>query len=155
MNKIVSLVVTVIVVTFSSMSGFAAETQQAEQASSDDKRLFVSMPKKARNLMRKDMLDHMAALNEIIGHLANNDLKAAAKTAETRMGRSSMGKHRGTGMGPGRFMPDAMHSIGRGMHDDASEFAEIANKGDLKAAYVAVQKITGRCVSCHYAFRIR
>ena len=83
------------------------------------------------------------------------DKPVTAKPAETRMGKSSMGKHRGTGMGPGRYMPLEMRNIGWGMHEAATEFSQLAKKGDTKNAYVALQKITGSCVACHYAYRTR
>jgi len=131
------------------------KSQSVENSSGGDLRQLVSMPDQAREFMRKDMLDHLSALNEIIGYLASNNLDAAADVAETRMGRSSMGKHRGTGMGPGRFMPLEMRNLGWGMHDAASEFSQIAKQGDLKSAYSALQKVTGSCVACHYSYRTR
>ena len=57
------------------------------------------------------MYDHLSALNEIIGLLAKNKIDAVADVAESRMGKSSMGKHRATDMGPGRFMPPEMRNI--------------------------------------------
>ncbi len=124
-------------------------------ASSNDARQFVEMPEQARALMRQDMLDHLAALNEIVSHLASNRLSSAAEVAETRMGKSSMGKHRATGMGPGRFMPLEMRKLGWGMHESATEFSQIAEKGDVTAAYAALGKITATCVACHYSYRTR
>lgn len=124
-------------------------------ASGGDHRQLVSLPDEARELMRTDMLDHLAALNEIITHLASGNLDAAAEVAEQRMGRSSMGKHRGTGMGPGRFMPPEMRSLGLGMHDAASELADVARLGDLGGSYATLQKVTGMCVACHYSYRTR
>ncbi len=123
--------------------------------SGGDARQLVSMPDQARELMRKDMLDHLSALNEIIGYLASNNLDAAADVAETRMGRSSMGKHRSTGMGPGRFMPLEMKNLGWSMHDAATAFSKIAKQGDLKSAYSELQKVTSSCVACHYSYRTR
>lgn len=131
------------------------KTQAVESSSGGDTRQLVSMPAQARELMRKDMLDHLSAINEIIGYLASNNLDAAADVAEKRMGRSSMGKHRGTGMGPGRFMPLAMRNLGWGMHDAATEFSKIAKKGNLKNSYLAFQNVTGSCVACHYSYRTR
>jgi len=131
------------------------KAQKVEISSGGDARQLVSMPDQARELMRKDMLDHLSALNEIIGYLVSNDLDTAADVAETRMGRSSMGKHRGTGMGPGRFMPLEMRNLGWGMHDAATEFSKIAKKGDLKSAYSAFQKVTSSCVACHFSYRTR
>lgn len=136
---------------------FAVQTAYSEEStpSGGDLRQLVSMPDQARELMRKDMLNHLSSLNEIIGYLAETNLDAAADVAETKMGRSSMGKHRGTGMGPGRFMPLEMRKLGWGMHDAASEFSKIAKQGDLKNAYGALQKVTGSCVACHYSYRTR
>ena len=140
---------------FVSYAAYSEEVQNVESSSSGDTRQLVSMPDQARKLMRKDMLDHLSALNEIIGYLVSNNLDAAADVAENRMGRSSMGKHRGTGMGPGRFMPLEMRNLGWGMHDAATEFSRIAKQGNLKSAYSALQKVTSSCVACHYSYRTR
>ncbi len=131
------------------------ESQSKKESSVGASRQLVSMPEETRSLMREEMLDHLSALNELIGYLANNNLDAAATVAETRMGKSSMGKHRATGMGPGKYMPDAMRNIGFGMHAAASELSQVAKEGDLKGAFGALQKITSSCVACHYSYRIR
>ena len=133
----------------------ANDSQSAKESSGSDHRQLVSMPDQARQLMRQDMIDHLAAFNEILGYLADNNLDAAADVAESRMGKSAMGKHRATGMGPGRFMPLEMRNIGWGMHESATEFSQIAKQGDLKSAYSALQRVTGSCVACHYSYRTR
>lgn len=122
-----------------------------------DTRQLVTMPDLPRNLMRIDMQDHLMALNEIIGHLAANNLTAAAETAENRMGQSAMGKHAymARGQGPGRFMPDTMRQMGWNMHDAASEFAKVAKSGDQAKSLAALQQLTSSCVACHMSFRTR
>ena len=132
-----------------------ANTQANANSSAGDQRQLVSMPEQARELMRQDMLDHLSALNEIIGYLASNNLDAVADIAETRMGRSSMGKHRESGMGPGRFMPLEMRNLGWSMHDAASELSKTAKQGDLNNSYAALQKVTASCIACHYSYRTR
>lgn len=133
----------------------ASNSQKPTDVANLDPRQFVSMPEQSREFMRQDMLDHLLAFNEIIGYLAENNLEAAADVAESRMGRSSMGKHRASGMGPGRFMPLEMRNLGWGMHDAATEFSNIAKQGDVKKAYSALQKVTSACVACHYSYRTR
>ncbi len=133
----------------------ANDSQDAKTSSVKDHRQLVSMPDQARQLMREDMLDHLSALSEIIGHLAENNLDAAADVSETRMGKSSMGKHRSTGMGPGRFMPLEMRNIGWSMHESATELSQFAKKAELKNANLALQKVTSACVACHYSYRTR
>ena len=133
----------------------AGETRSEINSPDSDHRQLVVMPDEASQLMRKDMLDHLSALNEIIALLVENNLDAAADVAETRMGKSSMGKHRATGMGPGRFMPLEMRNIGRGMHESATGLSLAAREGNLKGAYSALQKVTASCVACHYSYRTR
>ena len=131
--------------------------QAQPPAPPQDHRQLVNMPDLPRSLMRSDMLDHLAALNEIIGYLAVNNLTAAGETAEKRMGQSTMGKHAAVarGQGPGRFMPEAMQQIGWNMHDSATEFAQVAKGGDQVKAFAALQQLTSSCVACHMSFRTR
>jgi len=123
--------------------------------STGDTRQLVSMPEQSRELMMLDMLDHLSAITEIIGYLAENNFDAVAEVAESRMGKSSTGKHRGTGMGPGRFMPIAMRNVGWTMHESASELSRIAKEGDLNKTFAALQKVTAACAKCHYSYRVR
>lgn len=136
-----------------------ALAQQPAQppAPPQDHRQLVAMPELPRALMRADMQDHLVALNEIFGYLAENNLAAAAETAEKRLGNSSMGKHAvmARGQGPGRFMPDAMRQIGWEMHAAGSEFAQVAKGGDTAKTYTALQKVMASCVACHMSFRTR
>ena len=81
MNKIVSLIATtVLLIAFHSAHSedAASDAQGAEKSPGSDLRQLVSMPDEARQLMRRDMLDHLSALNEIIAYLAENNLDAAA-----------------------------------------------------------------------------
>lgn len=135
----------------------ASLTRAQPPAPPQDHRQLVNMPDLPRSLMRSDMQDHLMALNEIIGYLAENKLAAAAETAEKRMGQSSMGKHAyiARGQGPGRFMPDTMRQMGWNMHDAATEFARVAKEGDKNKALTALQQVTSSCVACHMSFRTR
>lgn len=158
MLRIISLCATTVLL-FSFQSAYSEElaidSQTTNKSPASDLRPLVSMPDQARQFMREDMLGLLSALNEIIGYLAENNLDAAADVAESRMGKSSMGKHRATGMGPGRFMPLEMRKIAWGMHESATAFSQIAKEGDLKAAYTALQNVTASCVACHYSYRTR
>lgn len=121
----------------------------------NDSRQFVQMPEAARSLMRKDMLANLSYLSAIVGYLAANDLNAAAYTAETGMGKSAMGKHRGTGSPPGWYMTNEMRNLGWGMHEAASEFAEVARQGDMKNTLKALERVMSSCAACHNSYRTR
>ena len=135
----------------------ATLAQAQPPAPPQDLRQRVDMPDLPRSLMRSDMQDHLVALNEIIGYLAQDNLDAAGETAEKRMGQSTMGKHAAIarGQGPGRFMPETMQQMGWNMHDAATEFARVAKSGDRAKTFAALQQLTSSCVACHMSFRTR
>ena len=139
------------------LSLLSASALAVEPAPPVDTRIAVEMPALQRALMREDMVDHLAALNEVLVELGAGRLAAAADIAEQRLGVSSMGKHAAAtgGKGPGRFMPAEMRAMGQGMHQDASEFARVARTGDRAAALQALQPVLGGCVACHVSYRLR
>ena len=99
------------------------------------------------------MQANLSALNAIIGYLASKDFQAAADAAEEVMGKSAMGKHRGSGAAPGWFMSNEMRMLGWNMHEAASGFSEIAKKGDIQDALKALERITSLCAACHFTYR--
>ncbi len=149
--------ISLLLFTFSAANGeeVTNPSKAAENSTVSDTRKLISMPEPALVLMRKDMIDHLSTLNEIVGYLAQNKLEAAADVAEARLGRSSMGKYRRSGMGPGRYMPNEMRDLGWSMHDAATEFSKVAKQGDSTKAYQALQKVTSACVACHAIYRTR
>ena len=126
-------------------------TDEEAKAPVEDGRIFVPMPPKQRGILREQMKQMLASLTQIQALLAAEKFEEAAELAETTMGRTERGKHRGEG--PGLYMPVPMRALAWGMHDSASEFAETAGKGDLKASYIALQKVQATCVACHYSYR--
>ena len=134
---------------------FAAPALAQQPMMQQDSRQLVHMPPMAQTVMRNDMKNHLAALNDIVGFLAEDKLAAAADTAEKRLGTNSMGRHAMMGQGPGRFMPETMRQMGWNMHEAASEFAAIALNGDRTKALSAFHQLSSACVACHMSFRIR
>ena len=154
-------------------------------ASLSDARELVTMPALPQAVMRQDMLEHLSAVHEILGLMAEGKLPEAGDLAERSLGFSAVGRHRqhfqalmpqggepasgtpgaspGAGMGPGagmafgpgRYMPPPMHAIGMGMHQAASAFASVAKQGDLARSLAAFQSVTATCVACHRSYRTR
>ncbi|MDR1994767.1 cytochrome C [Azonexus sp.] len=126
-------------------------------AAAEDARQLATLPAPAQEVLRLEMLDNMAALNEILSLLAADQLKEAAEVAETRLGLSTMGRHRDKPFEarPGPHMPPAMHGIGIDGHRAASEFAAAAKSGDRAKTIALLPNLTGACVACHSSYRIR
>lgn len=119
----------------------------------EDGRELVELPPMMQNHMMANMRDHLAAINEMLGHLAAGDSEKAAQVAENRLGMSALDNHGAHHMAG--FMPEGMRKTGTRMHRAASQFAITVQEGDATANYQALGEITSACVSCHASYRIR
>jgi hypothetical protein len=121
--------------------------------SSNDTRVLVELPEMMQQHMLSNMRDHLAAINEILVYLGDDELEKAAEVAEYRLGMSSLGSHGASHMG--KFMPEGMRQAGTTMHRAASRFALKAQEGEPLAAYKALSEITTACVACHSGYKIK
>jgi hypothetical protein len=128
--------------------------------SAEDERELVEMPAMMQEHMLANMRDHLRAIEEILGHLANGDVDNAGKVAENRLGMSSLETHGASHMA--QFMPEGMARIGTEMHRAASRFVIAAQDAELapdRAAqyevYRALHAVTSACNACHQGYRIR
>jgi hypothetical protein len=126
-------------------------------AVAEDARQLVRLPPPAQEALRQEMLDNLLAVNEILSLMAAGKVREAGDVAESKLGRSAMGKHRDKPFEarPGPHMPPAMHGIGMDGHQAASEFAVAAKAGDRDKALALLPNLTTACVACHYSYRTR
>jgi len=125
----------------------------ANSVASNDTRILVELPEMMQQHMLSNMRDHLAAINEILVYLDNDELEKAAETAEFRLGMSSLKSHGAGHMA--KFMPEGMRQTGTTMHRAASRFALKAQEGEALPAYKALSDITSACVACHSGYRIK
>lgn len=118
-----------------------------------DSREMVELPEMMRTHMLGNMRDHMAAINEILEHLSKDELEKAADVAESRLGFSSLESHGASHIA--KFMPEGMSAAGTAMHRAASQFARIAQEGEVLPAYQKLKDITAACVACHSGYKVR
>lgn len=128
----------------------------AAAGSNSDPREFVRFPDALRQHTLASMRDHLLSLQQIQEALARGQEDIAARTAEQRLGMSSLGLHEAHEVA--KYMPEGMQAAGTEMHRSASRFAIEAQTsgvtGDLKPALEALSKVTAACVSCHAAYRL-
>ncbi len=60
----------------------------------EDTRQSVTLPAPAQEVLRQEMLDNLVAVNEILSLMAAGKVREAGDVAESKLGRSAMGKHR-------------------------------------------------------------
>jgi hypothetical protein len=126
-------------------------------AAAEDTRQLARLTPQAQEVLRQEMLDNLIAVNEILSLVAANKLKEAGEVAETKLGKSAMGKNARLPFEqrPGPQMPAAMHELGRNGHLAASEFAAAAASGERERALALLPKLTENCVACHASYRTR
>ena len=126
----------------------------------EDTREMVTLPQPMQEHMLGNMRDHLLALGEVFHLLAEDKIDEARKTAEMRIGMSSLELHGASHMAP--YMPPGMRAAGTEMHKAASRFAAVAQTAQIERTYEAQQKVfaalaavTETCNACHTAYRIR
>ena len=129
-------------------------------AATEESRELVKLPPMMQEHMLANMRDHLVALDEILGELADGRTNKAAEIAEKRLGMSSLSLHGAEKLG--KFMPETMGKIGTQMHRAASRFVVAAQDAELdpsrvsqRKVYRALQEVTENCNACHQAYRIR
>lgn len=129
----------------------------AGSVQAQDMRQLVPMTPQAQEALRQEMMGNLTALHEVMTLLAENKTKEAGQVAETKLGRSAMGKNATLPpeARPGMQMPPAMNSVGKGGHWAASEFAQAAASGDRDKALALLPNLTEACMACHAAYRTR
>lgn len=125
-----------------------------------DERALVEMPQPMQAHMLGNMRSHLRALEDIFGHLAAGDTRAAGLVAEQQLGLGSLNDHGAAHLASA--MPPAMQAIGTEMHKAASRFAQIAQDAEVEQTYAgqqkvfgALQDITAQCNACHAGYRLR
>lgn len=126
----------------------------------EDGRELVKLPPKMQEHMLANMRDHLVALDEMLGALAEGNIDETTEIAERRLGMSSLSLHGAAHMA--KFMPENMRAIGTQMHRAASRFVIVARDAELdpgkdsqRKVYKALQAITQNCNACHQSYRIR
>jgi hypothetical protein len=142
---------------FALLLASTATVGSAGHAVAEDARQLVRLPPPAQEALRQEMLDNLLAVNEILSLMAAGKVREAGEVAESKLGRSAMGKHRDKPFEarPGPYMPPAMHGIGMDGHQAVSEFAAVARTGDRDKALALLPNLTGQCVACHFSYRTR
>jgi hypothetical protein len=72
----------------------------------EDSRELVKLPEMMQQHMLGNMRDHLSALDDMLGALAEGNTDKAAEIAESRLGMSSLTMHGAAQLG--KFMPKAM-----------------------------------------------
>lgn len=132
----------------------------AQPAGAADTRQLIALPPPMQEHMLANMRDHLIAVGEIVGALADGKFDAAAKVSEQRLGMSSLSLHGAAHMAP--HMPQPMQDIGTAMHRAASRLAITIQDADvvrspeaMTAVHRGLNEVLSACSACHAGYRVR
>jgi len=126
----------------------------------EDARELVHLPRPMLEHMLGNMRGHLAALNEIIGDIANSKFDEATKIAEQRLRMSSLSLHGAAHLSP--HLPKPMQNIETSMHQAESRLVIVLqdasvtpNVEAMRNISRALHEVTTACEACHASYRFR
>lgn len=120
-------------------------------ATGKDGRIAVLLDEGERQLVLDEMQLLLAAIQQIVEGLANNDLKQVASAAR-RMGRQAKDT---VDFNLRAKLPLAFKKLGFATHDDFDLIAQMAESGDQpRAIQLQLTQTMNNCITCHASFQI-
>jgi len=114
-----------------------------------DERISLNLSPEMKQQQLQNMRSHVAAVQSIVGHLANGEFDLAAEIAHSKLGLTEEMKMMCTHMSDNKdFTKLALE-----FHQSADQFGDTLKTGDMKKSLQALQTTMNYCVQCHATFR--
>jgi len=110
----------------------------------------VELPQKLKQYVIESMRQKLAAFDEIMDSLAQDNLHHASQVAEQYLGPSTQ---TGTHTVFQSYMPAGMRHLDDTLAAAATHFSEVAQTGDTIGALSAFKHVSSSCILCHSAYR--
>ena len=114
--------------------------------------LTLDLSPSAEQIHRVVMREHLEAIQEIVGALAQGDFSKAEDITRTQLG---FAKHREAmqRQQPEAF-PPTYHDLAMAHHEAAEELAHVIPSQDFKQILLKLDRTLETCVACHRAFKL-
>ena len=122
--------------------------QAGMAASADDPRTSLNLPAPMRHRQLAMMREHLAAIQSIVGLLAENKFDKASFIAHYKLGLTPEMKKMCNMFGNSDF-----RMLGLAFHNNADELGDVLKTGDMKRSLSALHSTMNSCVQCHARFR--
>jgi len=128
------------------MSGMHAH--QSGMTEENDTRTSLNLPTPMRLIQKKMMREHLQAVNDIVGLIAERKFNAASKIAHRKLGLTPEMKKMCN-----MFANDHFRKIGLDFHKHADELGDVLKMKNLNKSLRALHTVMNSCVQCHATFR--
>jgi len=113
-----------------------------------DERTSLNLPAPMRAMQKRMMREHLAAVNDIVGLIADGRFDEASRIAHARLGLTPEMKQMCN-----RFENADFRAMGLEFHRRADELGEVLKTRNAKRSLAALHRVMNSCVQCHAAFR--
>lgn len=114
-----------------------------------DSRVSLGLSPEMKQHQLENMRSHIAAVQTIVGHLANNEFDQAAQVAHDKLGLTEAMRKMCSTMSDNQDFS----KLGMAFHQSGDELGEVLKNRDMKKSLQALQTTMGYCVQCHATFR--
>jgi cytochrome c556 len=114
-----------------------------------DERISLNLSPEMKLQQLQNMRSHVAAVQSIAGHLANDEFDLAAEVAHSKLGLTEQMRMMCTHMSDNKdFAKLALE-----FHQSGDQLGDTLKTGDMKKSLHALQTTMNYCVQCHSTFR--
>jgi hypothetical protein len=115
---------------------------------SADNRISLNLPPPMKLHQLQNMRAHLAAVQEIVVKLGEENFEEASNIAHQKLGLTLEMESMCN-----RFENEEFKKMGIGFHKSADKLGEILAKGDMENSLAALGNTMSYCVSCHAQFK--
>jgi len=120
----------------------------SEMAGNGDTRTSLHLPAPMRLKQKQMMVEHLQAVNDIVGLIAERKFDAASEIAHSKLGLTPEMKKMCN-----MFANDDFRKIGLTFHKHADELGDVLKTKNLNKSLRALHTVMNSCVQCHAIFR--
>lgn len=116
--------------------------------STGDERISLGLSPKMKQHQLSNMRSHLAALQSIIGLIAEGEFENASQTAYSRLGLTEEMKNMCN-----MFTNEEFKELGLAFHKSGDALGDMLKTKDTTKSLQALKTTMGYCVQCHATFR--
>ncbi len=134
-------------------TGFAAdekmhETNHHHKMNMKDMRTSMKLSEKMKQHQLSNMREHVEAIKNIVGLMAEKKFEDASNIAHTKLGLTP-----GMQAMCDRFDNEHFRELGRAFHESGDDLGDALQTKNVNASLHALNKTMQYCVECHAAYR--
>jgi hypothetical protein len=111
----------------------------------------LGLSSESQAILKETMREHLEALQEIVGTIAQGDYKKAAQITREKLGFAK--HHQVMQREKGITYPSKYQELAMAHHQEAEDLAKAISTGEAQPIFQHMQQTIHACVACHQAYK--